>query len=392
MGSKQKPSFKLITRAIAMDISLIKTKQNSAAVVFSNTKMSMAQFDLVVGCHEHGCYVWDLKQKTSVLLMDQQRSVIDCEFSPDGNQVAHVTNGGQVSLWDLSTRCRTDAFSPKAGTLWTIAFSPCGKFLASGSDRGCVQIWSLASRECVDALHEHLGDVNKVAFSPDGRIVASASDDTSVILWNVAGKKHTALQGHSKAVNFVAFSHDGAKLASTGMDNVVKVWDLSNYGCLATLNGHSGGVWAAAFSPDGQLLATGSVDCSVLLWDTVKNTCVAVLDGHTMSVWSVSFSPDGRALASGGGDKQVILWDVASRSRITVLPQPGVVACVAFRPLPLQWSRENHVRWPSTFRAAVWQLVRGHYSTVSVLSTLPMDLVELVIAQLAQQESSFGLL
>jgi hypothetical protein len=31
----------------------------------------------------------------------------------------------------------------------------------------------------------------------------------------------------------------------------------------------------------------------------------------------------------------------------------------------------------------VWQLVRGHYSTSSVLNTLPMDVLELVIAHLA---------
>jgi hypothetical protein len=31
----------------------------------------------------------------------------------------------------------------------------------------------------------------------------------------------------------------------------------------------------------------------------------------------------------------------------------------------------------------VWQLVRGHYSAASTLHTLPMDVLELVIAHLA---------
>jgi hypothetical protein len=31
----------------------------------------------------------------------------------------------------------------------------------------------------------------------------------------------------------------------------------------------------------------------------------------------------------------------------------------------------------------VWQLVRGHYSAASVLNMLPMDVLELVIAYLA---------
>jgi hypothetical protein len=50
----------------------------------------------------------------------------------------------------------------------------------------------------------------------------------------------------------------------------------------------------------------------------------------------------------------------------------------------LHWSREEHHLFPSEFRAAVWQLVRGHYSAVSVLNTLPMDVLEVVIAHLAR--------
>jgi hypothetical protein len=53
------------------------------------------------------------------------------------------------------------------------------------------------------------------------------------------------------------------------------------------------------------------------------------------------------------------------------------------------WSREEHHLFPADFRAAVWQLVRGHYSAASVLNTLPMDVLELVIAHLARDPYSF---
>jgi hypothetical protein len=54
-----------------------------------------------------------------------------------------------------------------------------------------------------------------------------------------------------------------------------------------------------------------------------------------------------------------------------------------------EWSRKNHSLFPAGFRAVVWQLVRGHYNAVSVLSTLPMDVLELVIAHLARDPFSF---
>jgi hypothetical protein len=49
-----------------------------------------------------------------------------------------------------------------------------------------------------------------------------------------------------------------------------------------------------------------------------------------------------------------------------------------------QWSHEEHHLFPVEFRAVVWQLVRGHYSAASILHTLPMDVLELVIAHLAR--------
>jgi hypothetical protein len=53
-----------------------------------------------------------------------------------------------------------------------------------------------------------------------------------------------------------------------------------------------------------------------------------------------------------------------------------------------RWSREEHHLFPAEFRAAVWQLVRGQHSSASVLNTLPMDVLELVIAHLARNPYS----
>jgi hypothetical protein len=56
----------------------------------------------------------------------------------------------------------------------------------------------------------------------------------------------------------------------------------------------------------------------------------------------------------------------------------------------VEWSREEHHLFPADFRSAVRQLVRGHYCQASVLNTLPMDVLELVIAHLARDPRSFN--
>jgi hypothetical protein len=47
------------------------------------------------------------------------------------------------------------------------------------------------------------------------------------------------------------------------------------------------------------------------------------------------------------------------------------------------WSREEHHLFPAELRAVVRQLIRGHYCAASILNTLPMDVLELVIAHFA---------
>jgi hypothetical protein len=51
------------------------------------------------------------------------------------------------------------------------------------------------------------------------------------------------------------------------------------------------------------------------------------------------------------------------------------------------WSRENHHLFPAEFRAVVRHLVRGQHSSASILNTLPMDVLELVMAHLARDPS-----
>jgi hypothetical protein len=45
--------------------------------------------------------------------------------------------------------------------------------------------------------------------------------------------------------------------------------------------------------------------------------------------------------------------------------------------------------FPAEFRAVVRQLVRGHYCAATTLNTLPMDVLELVIAHVARYPYSF---
>ena len=55
-----------------------------------------------------------------------------------------------------------------------MAFSPDGRQLASVSQGGTVRLWDLATGDCLHTLTGHRGGVGAVVFSPDGRQLASA--------------------------------------------------------------------------------------------------------------------------------------------------------------------------------------------------------------------------
>jgi WD40 repeat protein len=130
---------------------------------------------------------------------------------------------------------------------------------------------------------------------------------------------------------------------------------------------------------------------NIVVWDSDTFTASETFGGASRSVHLCTVvSPDGSVLARCSDTIELCLWDLASRRCVAKLHNLSGFVCVAFRPLQITWSRENHHSWPKTFRMAVRQLVRGQSSASSVLSTLPMDVLELVIRRLAHKAVQYG--
>jgi serine/threonine protein kinase len=202
-------------------------------------------------------------------------------FSPDGSQIASVSDDQTIRLWNAATGELLRTFSGHADQLYAPRFTPDGARLVTASQAGVVKIWDLAT----GVAHELTGHTDVVVgidVSRDGQFLASASDDMTVRLWDAdSGEALREFHGHTDMVNAVAFSPNGSLLASASYDQTVRVWEVETGIERHRLCRHAGLVWTVAFSPDGRLLASAGADAVVRVWDVESGDERLALHGHS---------------------------------------------------------------------------------------------------------------
>ena len=254
-------------------------------------------------------------------------------FSPSGREVAAGSQGGSVSVWDVSTGQPTQTLQGNVGGVWSLVFSPDARHLASRSGDQTIRLWDVGAGKETARLAGHGGDIWSVAYSPDGRLLASGSADGTVRIWDTAtGAARDTLVGHSGTVTAVAFTPDGRRLVSGGQDRTVRIWDVGDAREILTIAAHTAGVLSVAVSRGG-LVAAGAEDGSLRVWSAATAELRWSARAHRGQLWAVAFKPDGSLLATGGADGLVKTWKTASwEEEKTYTATDEVVRGVSFDP------------------------------------------------------------
>jgi len=240
---------------------------------------------------EYRIHLWDLLSNRERLRLDGSEDPVRFAcFTPDSMNVAGMSNGGSLTIWNATTGRRVFQQAGYANehrlTVQGMAFSPSGNMLATFGDGAAIHLWDTASgRELLTKPEVHENNVARLAYSPDGRLLASAGSDHMICLWDVATGKP-----------------------------------------LRKLAGHAGGVWALAFSSDGKQLASCSEDDTARVWDVRTGTALHVFNEerkphsefHNFLVRAVRFTPDGKKLVAWGEDKILRIWDLDTGKEVLV--------------------------------------------------------------------------
>lgn len=307
----------------------------------------------------------DAPRLASAEAVDVGEPVANVALSPGGDTIA-VASGpeGRVSLWGVSDRQPTGAFTEAGLVVQDVEFDPSGRWVAGAMQGGGIFVWDTDSDDS-RILDAHAEDTINVAFSSDGsKLLSTSPAANEATIWDfdegalteittvtdlnfprggafspddryaafgLAAGGDVALydleaeggsddqirvlsvdDGSLDATWEVAFHPTEPLLASVGADGLVHLWDLDTLELTGEpLVGHRDGINDAVFLGDGERVLTAGEDSTVRLWDLERREPIgAPLSGHGDFVFAVDADESGLLAVSGSSDGSVIFWDL----------------------------------------------------------------------------------
>jgi WD40 repeat protein/DNA-binding SARP family transcriptional activator len=196
---------------------------------------SVARFDttgrrIVYANLKRALVVRDLRSGRSVVLGGAPKDVYDAQISPDGKEVAVVSESGPVRIWRLDRPAAPErTLSGHRGHVNALAYSRDGRIVTAGADR-TVRVWSPRGAAEV-VLRGHRDEVTAVSFTGDGARVLSSSSDGTLRLWNARGGDALAVLQSGSPLYDIAVGRDG-RIATLDKHEVVRVFDCEVCGSI----------------------------------------------------------------------------------------------------------------------------------------------------------------
>jgi WD40 repeat protein len=221
--------------------------------------------------------------------LSSQPGIRQVAFSPNGAQLLTAGADGEVKLWDIATGKETSAFKFEptpysARGVVSAAFSPDGKQLAALTEgpESLVRVWDIATGNKIFEASRHVEmDANfALAYTPDGKSLAVSGLNITLTVYDIlSGKVADTISGYKSAIMGLGVSKDGSMLATSHADGTVKVWNLATGEEIIDLSGNSTPVSSVIFSPDSKYLITSGFDGTARVYVLDLNELIML--GHS---------------------------------------------------------------------------------------------------------------
>ncbi|MCF6365322.1 MAG: caspase family protein [Bacteroidales bacterium] len=281
-------------------------------------------------------------------------TILDLEYSPDGNILASSGMDNKVILWDLRSYRQMNILSGHNSPVSCIVFHPKEHIIATASDDKTVKLWEYPSGKLLKTYDFFTKEVKSVDFKDDGTELACGSDSIYIInlkrdsyyTINKKAKRYFSTVAYSGLNRYLAFGgkkepkvylysfqkfkivkkikthsnevliDDDAKfLYSAGNNGNIKRLTITTRAAHRKFNITSERTWYSYFSIatfDKDLYAANK-NGLIYVYNRKTGRLKTILKGHNGQVKAVTVSPGGKYLASAGDDKRIVIWDIKNK-------------------------------------------------------------------------------
>jgi WD40 repeat protein len=295
--------------------------------------------------------LWGLDGTSLLTATDPAATTLNyATFSPDGSQLATVSDAPEVVLWDAGSGAvdgrlplpdgegawlvtfGTDAstlatITPSAVTVWDVpSWTPRYPPFTTGAglprnldpdlvrvltvESGYLDVYDLASGLSVARTEVPGAATWGAAFDLDPQRVLVVGDDIAPAFWRLRATD----------------SYASATSAAVATDRVVSTWDDGTLRTSPTAGEDADdlvpgvdttGVYAIAVDAAGRRVAGVTEEGQVRVWDMTTGTALAALDPDLTTTdvayfWAADLGPDGNELVTGDSAGVVTRWDATT--------------------------------------------------------------------------------
>lgn len=112
---------------------------------------------------------------------ERAKPINQMRWSPDGQMLAVLHEGGTLILWDRHRHPICVLRGAEGAGRDLLAWSPNGKYIAAGCDKG-LEVWDTATGNLLPIPNEWAGNIHSLAWSPDStRLVLAAMTEVQLV-------------------------------------------------------------------------------------------------------------------------------------------------------------------------------------------------------------------
>ncbi|XP_030387018.1 DDB1- and CUL4-associated factor 11 isoform X2 [Scaptodrosophila lebanonensis] len=354
--------------------------QKTARLMSLDSKVYVTKFNksgtkLLTACQDGFVRIYDGSKGTYHLLTrinarDVQWSIIDADFSPNGQHFAYSTWSRSFFIMPVNGTaddCQwIDVESQNSRVaIFSLQYSPTGDKIIGGSNNGSVIVGDVQTRS-TQILRTHrmpVTDVNAVSYvnDKDPNVIIAGCDDGLLKVFDLRvsqrsrnlSKAVVSFIGHYDGITYIDSRNDGYYLLSNSKDQSIKIWDmrqpsnLRNRGSarrqqrllptwdyrwervpreicnphkalegdssVMTYRGHrvSKTLLRAKFSPllqTGQrYIYTGCATGRIIIYDVLTGRIKEAIEGHRNVIRDLDWHPERSEIISGSWDTHINL-------------------------------------------------------------------------------------